>query len=223
MKSKVLDLGVTLGVTFTVDAHAHIGNNVCTTYFTRKHTFTKEANTDETMGKTPVIWCYTPDIDPMPLLRSVVRYVTSTLGATAYILCAKVLGTSAHAFLEKYPICHTYPAGATLFSVPAQRGENKLFLPTPPTDTQFDVYKIEHDPIAVVTAKLSKMSMSQAKYIFRVRIGRVSVRASTNYTSHILTEEETEQLHSNFMETRDRKSTRLNSSHAIPSRMPSSA
>ena len=48
------------------------------------------------------------------------------------------------------------------------------------------------------------MSVSQTKYIFRVRIGRVSVRASTNYTSHILTEDESNQLHDNFMETRQK-------------------
>ena len=204
MMSVVCALEVTLGVTFTVDAHTLIGNNVCEKYFTRKHTFTRDAHTDNTIGETPVIWCYTPDVDPMPLLRSVVRYVTTRPGAKAYILCAKVVGTPAHAFLEKYPICHSYPAGASLFAVPAQRGLNRIFLPTPPTDAQFDVYKIEHDPIAAITASLSKMSMSQTKYIFKVRLGRVSVRASTNYTSHVLTEDEVNQLHDNFMVMRQK-------------------
>ena len=65
-------------------------------------------------------------------------------------------------------------------------------------------YKIEHDATTAITAKLCKMSMPKTTYIFGVRIGRVSVRASTNYTSHVLTGEDIKQLSENFVEMRQK-------------------
>ena len=196
------ELQTTLGVTFSVDALARIGNSACEKCFTRKHSFAKLANLDEEMGDKPVIWCYTPDSDPMPILRTLVRYITKTADATAYILSANRMGSASHAFLEKFPVCHTFPAGSSLFALPVHQKEETMFLPTLRTDMVHSVYKILHDPTSVITAKLCKMSMNQAQYNFNVRIGRVSVKASSTYTSHILTEEELVDLEKDFMGTR---------------------
>ena len=48
------------------------------------------------------------------------------------------------------------------------------------------VYRIKHDPTAVMTAKLANMRMHTTQYIFRVRIGRLSVKANSSYRSKIL-------------------------------------
>ena len=200
----VSDLQAKLQEIFTIDALARVGNQACEKFFTRKDSFVKLANLDEQMGDNPVIWCYTPELDPMPLLRTLVRYVTKTAGATAYVLCAHRVGSAPHAFLEKFPVCHKYPAGSSLFALPVQRKNDTTFIPTPPTDIPHNVYKITHDPSAAITAKLRKMSMNQAQYIFNVRIGRISVKASANYTSHILTEQELRDLETDFVGTRQK-------------------
>jgi hypothetical protein len=89
-------------------------------------------------------------------------------------------------------------------TVPTQRLEEPIFLTTPPADVPYNGYKIEHDPTTIITANLCKISMKKTKYIFRVRIGRVSVRASTNYTSHILTGEDIKQRSEDCMEMRQK-------------------
>ena len=154
------------------------------------------------MGEKPVIWCYTPELDPMPLLRTIVRYVTKTTDATAYVLSAHRVGSASHAFLEKFPVSRTYPRGSSLFVLPVNQQNGTTFLPAPPTDIAYNVYKISHDPTAAITAKLCKMSMNQTQYIFSVRIGRIGVKASSTYTSHILTEQELLDLEKDFVGTR---------------------
>ena len=140
------------------------------------------------------------------MLRSVVRYITSTSGTRAYTVCAKRLGFSSHTFLENNRFVIIYDRLYTVqhSTVPTQRGEEPILLATPPAEIPYNGYKIEHDTTTAITAKLCKMSMPKTKCIFGVRIGRVSVRASPNYTSRILTGEDIKQLSENFMEMRQK-------------------
>ena len=191
-----------MGVVFTVDAHAIQGNEICEKFYTRAYPFVKINDPSAHSGPNPTVWCYTPDADPMPLLRKLIRWVTATENASAYILCAERVGSAATSLLAHYPSCCIIPVGSTLFSVPVQGVKRREFLPAPPTDIVHKVYKIVHDPTAVVTTKLANMRINTTQYIFRVRIGRLSVRANSSYKSRILSEKDLEELDDDYMGTR---------------------
>ena len=187
-----------------MDAHTIRGNEVCEKYFTRKNPLLKISNLEKTIGSQAAIWCYSPNTDPMPILRKVSRYVTTTQGASAYVLCENRPGSAAQMFLQQFEVCHSFPMGTNLFAVPVQGTNSTSFLPTPPTTVIHNVYKISHDPTAAITAKLSKMNVGNSQYIFNVRIGRLAVRANTSYKSHILTEEEKQELKENYIDKRQK-------------------
>ena len=189
----------TLGVEFNVDAHTIKGNEACGKYFTQKAPLIKVSNMGKNLGSDAVIWCYSPQNDPMPILRKVTRHAATTEGSSAYILCEDKPGSAAHEFLKNYPICHSFPVGTNLFAVPIQGSKTKSFVPIPPTRVVHNVYKVSHDPASVITAKLRQMSISKSQYIFNVRIGRLSVRANTSYKSHILTPEDKAELEDDYM------------------------
>ena len=175
---------------------------MCEKFYTTANPFTKINDPSAHSGPKPTVWCYTPDANPMPLLRKLIRWVTSTEDASAYILCAEKIGSAATSLLSHYPSCYVLPVGSTLFSVPVQGFKSREFLPTPPTDIVHKVYKIVHDTTAVVTAKLANMRINTTQYIFRVRIGRLSVRANSSYKSRILSEKDLEELDDDYMGTR---------------------
>ena len=175
---------------------------MCEKFYTRANPFTKISDPSAHSGPKPTVWCYTPDPNPMPLLRKLIRWVTSTEDASAYILCAERLGSAATSLLNHYPSCYVLPVGSSLFSVPIQGCKSREFLPSPPTDIVHKVYKIKHDPTAVVTAKLANMRINNTQYIFRIRIGRLSVRANSSYKSKILSETDLEELDDDYMGTR---------------------
>ena len=204
LRSTIQELQKALGVEFTVDAHTIKGNEVCSKYFTRKNPLAKIAQPEKTMGTDAAIWCYSPNTDPMPLIRMITRHVTNTQGTSAYVLCEGTPGLAASDFLSKFPVCHSYPVGSTLFAIPVQTSTSVTFVPTPPTEVVYNVHKITHDPSAAITAKLCKMSLNKSQYIFQVRIGRLSVRANTSYKSHILTETEKAELNDNYMDKRQK-------------------
>ena len=186
-----------------MDVHTVFGNEICPDFYTRKKPFTRFTPSPLPLDASPaVVWCYTPDKDPMPLLRSLIRWVSSQKGATAYILCEDRVGSSAHTCLRQYPICHVFPSKSALFSVPVSTGKHRVFVPAPLTIIRHNVYKVSYDPSAVIAEKLSKMNIGQDQYIFKVRIGRLSVRANTHYKSHILSAAQLEALEADFVGAR---------------------
>ena len=186
-----------------MDAHTVYGNEICPHFYTRKKPFTRfTPDSPPTDGAPDVVWCYTPDADPMPLLRTLARWVSSRHDATAYVMCEDRIGSSAHTFLQQFELCHSFPVGTKLFSVPVETRSKRTFVLTPPTMIRHNVYRMCHDPASVKLASMSKLTINQDQYIFRVRIGRLSVRANAHYKSHILTTAQMKDLDEDFMGTR---------------------
>ena len=70
-----------------------------------------------------------------------------------------------------------------------QIGTEKWFLYKVLCTRSWFLYKGGNDAPAVMTAKLSKMNVNRAQYIFKVRSGQLSVRANTSYKSYMSIQE----------------------------------